>query len=330
MTHAHVSINVSDLGRAVAFYEQLFGAPPAVHHPDYAKFELSEPPLVLSLEPIFHRAGDSMNHLGLRLPTRDAVATAQARLAKAGMSSECEDVECCYSTQTKFWLADPDRNLWEIYALTGAIERRGSLSASDAIAARQRGKSESSWEHKLGDPLPCPLPLADKSVGTVRLRGTFNTPQTREERLRIAREALRILAPKGQIVVHGLVTDKPLTGEFPRLPGPAALVRDVPVESEPVHLLEEAGFCGTFTQKLGECSVFKHKGAAMRELLVVAWKPDLPLGGAGVVVYRGPFASVTDDAGTIYRRGERVPVDGAAMGRLRLGALADELVFLQA
>jgi catechol 2,3-dioxygenase-like lactoylglutathione lyase family enzyme len=328
----HVSINVSDLGRAVAFYETLFGVAPAKHASDYAKFELDDPPLVLSLEPVFHRAGDALNHLGLRLPSRDALDVARARLEAAGVSVECEDVECCYSRQSKFWLADPDKNLWEVYALTGDIDHRGSLSASDALAARQRGGGDSTWEHRLGDPLPIPLPLADQTVDAVRLRGTFNSPRPREERLAIAKEAFRVLRPTGQLVVHGLVTDRALSGEFPRLPGPAALVRDVPLESEPLRLLEEAGFVGAFAQKLGECSVFVHGGASMRELLVVAWRPDrIALrSDASVVVYKGPFREVTDDAGASYRRGERVTVDARTVARLKLGALADEFVFLGA
>jgi catechol 2,3-dioxygenase-like lactoylglutathione lyase family enzyme len=47
----HLSLNVSDLGRALEFYRTLFGREPAKRRADYAKFELDDPPLVLSLEP---------------------------------------------------------------------------------------------------------------------------------------------------------------------------------------------------------------------------------------------------------------------------------------
>ena len=46
----HLSLNVSDLGRSVAFYRTLFNLEPAKRRPDYAKFELESPPLVLSLD----------------------------------------------------------------------------------------------------------------------------------------------------------------------------------------------------------------------------------------------------------------------------------------
>ena len=45
----HLSLNVGDLARAIDFYRILFGVEPAKRRPDYAKFELEDPPLVLSL-----------------------------------------------------------------------------------------------------------------------------------------------------------------------------------------------------------------------------------------------------------------------------------------
>ena len=47
------------------------------------------------------------------------------------------------------------------------------------------------------------------------------------------------------------------------------------------------------------------------------------------VVYRGPFAQVTDDSGQVYPRGERVAVDGSTAARLRLGPSADQFSFLR-
>ncbi len=114
----HASLNVADLPRAVAFYQALFGTPAAKMYPDYAKFELNEPPLILSLKP--HRAarGGPLNHLGLRLKTVEELALVQRRLEQAGYQPVRQDhVRCCYAHQTKFWVADPDEVLWEVYVL---------------------------------------------------------------------------------------------------------------------------------------------------------------------------------------------------------------------
>src|SRR5262245_49756764 len=73
----HASLNVSDLQRSVGFYSALLGAGPVKHYPDYAKFEIDDPPLVLSLKPKRACAGGPLNHLGLRLVTVEQLRAVQ-------------------------------------------------------------------------------------------------------------------------------------------------------------------------------------------------------------------------------------------------------------
>jgi catechol 2,3-dioxygenase-like lactoylglutathione lyase family enzyme len=137
----HASLNVSDLDRSVAFYRVLLGKEPAKVRADYAKFELAEPPLVLSLIPGHGDAGGSgnLNHAGLRVRTAEELVEIQHRLEAAGFPTQREDgVECCYARQTKFWISDPDRALWEIYvfhedtAAWGATRPPGANADDDA------------------------------------------------------------------------------------------------------------------------------------------------------------------------------------------------------
>src|SRR5262247_1449929 len=112
----HISLTASDLGRSIAFYRALLGTEPAKVRSDYAKFELADPPLVLSLMP--RRPGNDgrLNHAGLRMRNAKELVEVQRRLEAAGMPTQREDgVECCYARQTKFWVTDPDGTLWEIY-----------------------------------------------------------------------------------------------------------------------------------------------------------------------------------------------------------------------
>ncbi len=123
----HLSLNVADLERSVAFYRILFGCEPAKCRADYAKFELDDPPLVLSLEPTPRGTGGTLNHLGFRMPDSAALVAVQMRLEKAGIRTERQEgVECCYARQTKFWVTDPDQTLWEIYTLDEDIDHRGA------------------------------------------------------------------------------------------------------------------------------------------------------------------------------------------------------------
>lgn len=111
----HVSLNVTDLANSIRFYQLLLGCKPVKHQVDYAKFELTEPPFVLSLIPAKTLSGSgSVNHFGLRVPHAENLVETQRRLELAGIATQREDgVECCYAKQSKFWVADPDQLLWE-------------------------------------------------------------------------------------------------------------------------------------------------------------------------------------------------------------------------
>ncbi|MGE3806102.1 MAG: ArsI/CadI family heavy metal resistance metalloenzyme [Gemmataceae bacterium] len=114
----HASLNVSCLERSVEFYTALFGTGPAKLYHDYAKFELNDPPVVVSLKPKRACAGGPLNHLGLRLVSIEQLRAVQQRLQAVGARiGEQDDVQCCYARQTKLWITDPDETLWEIYVL---------------------------------------------------------------------------------------------------------------------------------------------------------------------------------------------------------------------
>src|SRR5262245_22981753 len=103
MSKFHISLNVHDLGAASTFLEMLLDTKPARLHSNYAKFELADPPLVLSLVPTDVPTGTGINHLGFRLPNREALDAMQERLTKADISHEIEEsVACCHSRQSKF------------------------------------------------------------------------------------------------------------------------------------------------------------------------------------------------------------------------------------
>jgi catechol 2,3-dioxygenase-like lactoylglutathione lyase family enzyme len=116
----HLSFDVPDLDGAVAFYTELFGREPAKRKPDYAKFELSDPPVALALQ----QAGrPALSHLGIRVDSTGEVEAASRRLKDSGLVTlEERDTACCYARQDKVWAADPAGNRWEVYTVIGDID----------------------------------------------------------------------------------------------------------------------------------------------------------------------------------------------------------------
>jgi len=138
----HIALKVADLNRSIAFYQTLFDARPVKHKADYAKFDLDNPGLNLTLtvsdgspEP------GSLSHLGIQVDSSAAVQAAIARFRAAGLATfEERDTDCCYALQDKVWVTDPDENRWEIFVLKIADTSRDlHLSAADEPHPQQPG-----------------------------------------------------------------------------------------------------------------------------------------------------------------------------------------------
>jgi len=324
----HLSLNVADLDRSVNFFRVLFGMEPAKLRADYAKFEPDDPPLVLSLEPTPRAVGGPLNHLGFRMPDAKSLVAMQERLERAGMPTKREDgVECCYAKQTKFWANDPDGTLWEVYTFEGDIDHRGEGQAEAVVLGRVKPSDNAPviWEHRMNEPFPQRLPLDDGTADEVRLRGTFNLHQEHPEG--VIDEALRALKPCGRLFIHVLVGEEPVNG--PQLPGPAGSVKFVPFESDPVRLLEDAGLVGVKMIKFDTKPCFVRDGVGMRELQLEAWKAADGEADIVEVMYKGPYRSVTDDCGNVFRRGERHLLSVGSTSQLRKGALADSFAVFE-
>jgi SAM-dependent methyltransferase len=210
----------------------------------------------------------------------------QERLELAGIRSQREEgVECCYARQTKFWVTDPDKTLWEIYTLEEDLDHRGvGQSLEEMIPDAQKRPTLDQapaltstaepvvFEHILVQPVPQRFPLLDASVDEIRLRGSLNMPLDDSTKQRLAREASRVLRPGGRVFAHTLVGDRELSN--PGLPGPAAAVQFVPLESEPMRLLESAGFTGLRFVKFDAKPCFQREGVSMREQQLEGFKAD--------------------------------------------------------
>lgn len=330
-TYFHISLNVRDLGQSVAFFEALLGQPPAKHHPDYAKFEVAQPPLVLSLEPCTHGCkGGAVNHLGLRLTAGANLGAWQMRLLSAGFPvQQLDGVECCYARQTKIWTCDPDGNLWEIYTLEEDIDHRGFVGQAPVIApseltsppptqplAMDEAPSPAVWMHRLGEPFPTKLFAQTETVDEVCLQGTFNMTHTADDLVQALREITRCMKPGATMQLHVLTADRPLPEGPLDLPGPAAIVQQVPSLDTLLAALTEAGLTNLHLTRYSAEPCFKIGEANLRETMIEAMKPATDTTMVNVL-YLGPLAELRADDGTIFRRGQWCPVSQSTWQRLQ-------------
>ena len=115
----HVSLNVSNIDASVTFYEKLFQVPATKRRPGYAKFDLAEPNLNLSMQEA-PRTGVNASHFGVQVASSEDVAAAWTRFKGAGLKTLTEEnTECCYALQDKVWVEDPDGNSWEVFVVKG-------------------------------------------------------------------------------------------------------------------------------------------------------------------------------------------------------------------
>ena len=116
---AHVSINVRNVAESVKFYRSMLGIEPSKVRTGYAKFDIQNPPLNLALNevPTLREAG-ALSHLGIQVASTDDVFGIRQRWIDAGLVTRDEmKTDCCYATQDKTWVHDPDGNEWEAFAV---------------------------------------------------------------------------------------------------------------------------------------------------------------------------------------------------------------------
>lgn len=115
---AHMALNVTDVEQSTEFYKKMLGIEPSKVRTGYAKFDVQNPPLNLTLNQATRSGTGSLSHLGIQVATSEDVAAMKGRWEEQGLMARDElQTTCCYALQDKAWVNDPDGNEWEVFVV---------------------------------------------------------------------------------------------------------------------------------------------------------------------------------------------------------------------
>jgi catechol 2,3-dioxygenase-like lactoylglutathione lyase family enzyme len=115
---AHIALNVRDVAASVDFYRKMFGIEPAKVRTGYAKFDVQNPPLNISLNESAVEGPGALSHLGIQVASTEDVLSVRRQWTDAGLTARDEmKTNCCYAILDKTWVEDPDGNQWEVFVV---------------------------------------------------------------------------------------------------------------------------------------------------------------------------------------------------------------------
>jgi catechol 2,3-dioxygenase-like lactoylglutathione lyase family enzyme len=115
---AHLALNVKDVDGSIDFYKKMLGIEPSKVRTGYAKFDVQNPPLNLTLNQVRFNGRGALSHLGIQVASTDDVLAMRELWEEKGLIPR-DDMQttCCYALQDKAWVHDPDGNEWEVFTV---------------------------------------------------------------------------------------------------------------------------------------------------------------------------------------------------------------------
>ncbi|MGB9178104.1 MAG: ArsI/CadI family heavy metal resistance metalloenzyme [Pyrinomonadaceae bacterium] len=115
---AHLALNVHSVERSIEFYRSMLGIEPGKVRTGYAKFDVSNPPLNLTLNETKFGERGALSHLGIQVASTEDVLLMREKWTDAGLLTRDEmQTSCCYALLDKTWVRDPDGNEWEVFVV---------------------------------------------------------------------------------------------------------------------------------------------------------------------------------------------------------------------
>jgi catechol 2,3-dioxygenase-like lactoylglutathione lyase family enzyme len=141
---AHLALNVKNVEGSTAFYKKMLGIEPSKVRPGYAKFDVRNPPLNLTLNQVSFNERGALSHLGIQVASTEDVLAMRDKWSTEGLAPEDEmQTNCCYAIQDKAWVRDPDGNQWEVFVvLEDNLAETSACGVNDASGESTCGTAE--------------------------------------------------------------------------------------------------------------------------------------------------------------------------------------------
>ena len=111
-------MNVTNVETSIEFYKKMFGIEPSKVRTGYAKFDVQDPPLNLTLNQNAFAGKGALSHMGIQVAATEDVIALREQWAERGLKPREEmQTTCCYALQDKAWVNDPDGNEWEVFVV---------------------------------------------------------------------------------------------------------------------------------------------------------------------------------------------------------------------
>ena len=115
---AHLALNVKNVEQSIDFYRRMLGIEPSKVRTGYAKFDVQNPPLNLTLNEYPVTTNGALSHLGIQVGSTNDVLAVREKWIAAGLLTRDEmQTTCCYAVQDKTWVRDPDGYEWEVFVV---------------------------------------------------------------------------------------------------------------------------------------------------------------------------------------------------------------------
>ncbi len=115
---AHLALNVKNVEQSIDFYKKMLGIEPSKVRIGYAKFDVQNPPLNLTLNEGTVNERGALSHMGIQVAATEDVLATREKWVQEGLATRDEmQTSCCYAVQNKTWVQDPDGNMWEVFVV---------------------------------------------------------------------------------------------------------------------------------------------------------------------------------------------------------------------